>query len=97
MAGDDVEIYVHLSDEAVDVWRPLRAQVVAPGAYRLLPPCPEDETWEFGPGEVVRCEERIFEGDQRCLLRWLASKPPSNSRLQRPAAVPRWPARRQSC
>ena len=58
-------IYVALLDEGVDVWRPVQAERVRTGVFRILPmnPDPEDERWEFPPGSVVRCEEReVSEG-----------------------------------
>jgi hypothetical protein len=49
-------IYVYLSEEAVDVWRPVEAEELDSGLYRILGPVPEDEIWEFPPGSVVRIE-----------------------------------------
>jgi hypothetical protein len=54
-------IYVELLEEGVDVWRPVEAQVLGDGRYRLLAPPDYDsetETWAFLPGTVVRCEAR---------------------------------------
>jgi hypothetical protein len=52
-------IYVQLLDEGVDVVRPIEAEILAGGLYRLLPPeegyDPEVEVWEFPPGSVVEC------------------------------------------
>lgn len=59
-------IYVELLDEGVDVWRPVDAEPLGDGRYRLLPPSdydPEIETWAFLPGTVVRREaRRLSEG-----------------------------------
>jgi hypothetical protein len=51
----EVEIYVRLLDEGVDVWRPVRASDLGGGLFRIDPSVvPDDsETWEFPPGEVV--------------------------------------------
>jgi hypothetical protein len=49
-------IYVYLPDERVDVWRPVEAEELESGRYRILGPVPEDETWEFPPGSIVRVE-----------------------------------------
>ncbi|MGH9895705.1 MAG: hypothetical protein ACREA0_27725 [bacterium] len=53
-------ILVKLLDEAVDVWRPVDAEHVGGGEYRVLGQVPEDEVWEFQPGDVVRCRNRDF-------------------------------------
>ena len=51
-------IYVALLDEAVDVWRPVDAEKLRDGNFRIVSanPCPEDERGEFEPGSLVRCE-----------------------------------------
>jgi hypothetical protein len=48
------------STKGVDVWRPVDAENVGPGRYRLLPLENPDPTehWEFPPGSVVACEIR---------------------------------------
>jgi len=52
-----MEVFVRLLDEGVDVWRPVEADLVADGTFRLasMDP-PPDESWEFPPGAIVRCE-----------------------------------------
>jgi hypothetical protein len=56
-------IYVYLPDEAVDVWRPVEAEELESGLYRILGPAPEDEIWEFPPGSIVRIEmKRLVHG-----------------------------------
>jgi hypothetical protein len=50
-------IYVALLDENVDVWRPVTAQREDDN-YRIVGPVPDSETWSFGPGSLVRCEQR---------------------------------------
>ena len=52
-------IYVYLLDENVDVWRPVEAEPVG-DAFRIVGEPPDDEKWEFQPGEVVRCETRML-------------------------------------
>ena len=59
--GCDVEIvtvYVALMEEDVDVWRPVDAKPVGPDRYRLVASQPDDETWEFKTGQIVKCEPR---------------------------------------
>jgi len=61
-------VHVYLPDEAVDVWRPVEAEHLGRDEYRLIGPVPEDEVWEFQPGDVVRCRERGFEGGARGMV-----------------------------
>jgi hypothetical protein len=61
MATNKVKIYVRLIDEGPEVSRPTEALDLGNGLLELLatPDCDsEDETWEFPPGSVVRCEKR---------------------------------------
>ena len=56
-------VYVELLDEGVAVWRPVEAEPLGDGLYRLLAPQdydPEVEVWAFVPGTVVRCAELIL-------------------------------------
>ena len=61
MATNKVKIYVRLIDEGTEVSRPTEALDLGNGLLELLA-IPdydsEDETWEFPPGSVVRCEKR---------------------------------------
>lgn len=57
-------IYVELVGEGVDVWRPVEATIEAGGTFRLPDEAPEDETWRFPPGGLVRCElKRLSDGE----------------------------------
>lgn len=51
-------IYVALLDEGTDVWRPVKAENLGSGLYRILdqPYEPANETWQFVPGDLVNCE-----------------------------------------
>jgi hypothetical protein len=53
-------IYVYLPKERVDVWRPVEAEELESGRYRILGPVPEDEIWEFPPGSIVRVEMKML-------------------------------------
>jgi hypothetical protein len=56
-----VTIYVRLIDEGTEVSRPTEALDLGNGLLELLATPgydSEDETWEFRPGSVVRCEKR---------------------------------------
>ena len=47
-------IHVRLLDEPVDVWRPAQAVELGADHYRLSEqPVPDDESWEFLPGDEV--------------------------------------------
>lgn len=50
-------IYVRLIDEAVDVWRPVRAEHLRDDVYRVgeQPYDRTSERWEFEPGDEVVC------------------------------------------
>ncbi len=61
-------VYVFLPDEAVDVWRPVEADCLGPDEYRLIGPVPEEEVWEFKPGDAVRCREHVFYSGVRGLV-----------------------------
>jgi hypothetical protein len=54
------EIFVALSDEAVDVWRPVTAERVDVDSWRVLGQMPDHEAWEFPPGAIVRLELRTL-------------------------------------
>ncbi len=58
--GEGSTIYVALLNEGTNVWRPVAADQVGIGLFRLLGPVPKTESWQFEPGEVVRCERRVL-------------------------------------
>jgi hypothetical protein len=60
--GERRVVHVALLGEGTAVWRPVAAEPVGPGLFRLLGPVPASEVWEFPPGEVVRCEGRALSG-----------------------------------
>lgn len=56
-------IFVHLLGEGVDVWRPVRATSLGGSLYRLDEAAvPDDEHWEFQPGDVVAAREEDRDG-----------------------------------
>jgi hypothetical protein len=63
-----VEIYIALLEECVDVWRPVKAESLGDGRYRILEQHydSEAECWQFRPGDVVYCE-MIESSDGRIL------------------------------
>ena len=56
-------VYVRLLDEGVDVWRPVDAEEVSHGVYRLVGTYDSSiEKREFETGSIVRVEERPLVG-----------------------------------
>ena len=49
-----------LLNEAVDVWRPVKATRLSADTYRVEGEVPDREEWAFAPGTVVRCESKTF-------------------------------------
>lgn len=46
----------------VGVWRPVQAEQISEGTYRIVQAVPPGEQWEFWPGETVRCRrQRIMD------------------------------------
>jgi hypothetical protein len=58
MSEEQVVILVELLDEGVECWRPVAAQRLSEDTYRIVDPVPEGETWQFQPGQIVRCKRR---------------------------------------
>ena len=68
-------VYVRLLDEGTDVFRPTLADRTSGGFYKLRPTDdydPEDEHWEFWPGQVVRCGLIKLHGGERLVAVELA-------------------------
>lgn len=59
--SEEVIVYVLITNEAVDVWRPVSAERIAGDVYRLSRTIPdEDEVWQFPAGSTVRCKQKTF-------------------------------------
>lgn len=58
--SDTATIYVALLEEGTDVWRPVAAVPLGGNRFRLSGPTPEDEIWEYRPGDAVVAELRTF-------------------------------------
>jgi hypothetical protein len=56
-------VYVALTGEGVDVWRPVRAERVSHNTYLLVGKRPEGENWEFDSGDVVVCHPKTLDGE----------------------------------
>lgn len=54
-----VQIYIGLRNEGIDVWRPVLAERIGIGMYRVLKQEYDSsvESWQFEPGDEVFCEE----------------------------------------
>jgi hypothetical protein len=60
-------VYVRLLGEGTLAYRPAVAVMKGPGVALLAAPedyDPDDEDWEFGPGTMVRVEEKTLDGHQ---------------------------------
>jgi len=71
-----------LLDEGVDVWRPVDAEPLGDGRFRLIAPLnydPEIETWAFLPGVVVRRLQRnLSEGPALVAVEEVTSPGPAS-------------------
>jgi hypothetical protein len=57
-AGKETMIYLNLVGEGLNVLRTVRSEHLGRDFYRILDDMPEGETWEFLPGQVVRCKKQ---------------------------------------
>ena len=53
-------IFVALLDEGTPVWRPVTATNLGGQTYRIEGVVPQDETWQFLPGQLVECKQKTF-------------------------------------
>ncbi len=56
--GKQAQIYVHLKGEGMNMLRSVTAEYLGRDFYHILDEMPLNENWEFGPGQVVRCQKR---------------------------------------
>jgi len=57
------EIYISLLKEGTTVWRPVKAKKLEENKYEIIGIDnynPDDEEWQFLPGDIVKCETRKF-------------------------------------
>jgi hypothetical protein len=84
---DLAEVHVRIVDEAVDVWRPVKAQALSEHVFRLSDePTPADEQWSFSPGDEVVVERRRSPEGREVLVavaRALDMDPPSRAWLRK--------------
>jgi hypothetical protein len=55
-------IHIPLLGEGTPVWRPVAAERLLDGTFRILGEMPDDEEWAFSPGEVVVVRHHVFSG-----------------------------------
>jgi len=68
---DIVEINISLLDEGVDCWRPVKAQKLGENKYKIIGIDnydPDNEKWQFLPGDIVVCEINKFSGGETGLI-----------------------------
>ncbi len=57
-SGKPASIYVNMVGEGMNVLRSVRAEHLGRDFYIIVDEMPADETWEFVPGQVVRCKKK---------------------------------------
>ena len=55
--GKQTEIFVNLVGEGLNVLRRVRAEHMGRDFYRIVDEMPSGETWQFQPGQIVRCKK----------------------------------------
>jgi hypothetical protein len=55
--GKETEIFVNLVGEGLNVLRRVRAEHLGRDFYRIIDEMPENENWQFQPGQIVRCRK----------------------------------------
>ena len=56
----DQTIFVKLLNEGTTVFRPVAAERLTDGLFRIVGERPNDEEWAFGPGQKVAVKQHIF-------------------------------------
>jgi hypothetical protein len=73
MATEMHVIHIQLLNEGTRVFRPTQGELIEDMVFKVLPTenyDPDDETWEFPPGKIVRCERGILKslGNKEVLI-----------------------------
>ena len=55
-------------EEGTPCWRPVDAEYLGNELYRIVGEKPEEETWAFSVGDVVKCKMKMFQGDRAQLV-----------------------------
>jgi hypothetical protein len=58
--GREALIYLNLVGEGLNVLRTVRAENLGRDYYRIADIMPENERWEFTPGQVVKCRKKAL-------------------------------------
>jgi len=58
--GREAVIYLNLVGEGLNVLRTVRAENLGRDYYRIADVMPENEQWEFTPGQVVKCRKKAL-------------------------------------
>lgn len=58
LTGKEVNIYVTMLGEGMNVLRSVRAEHLGRDFYIIVNEMPADENWEYVPGQVVRCKKK---------------------------------------
>ena len=66
--ADLTNVYVALLNEGTSVWRPVQAMPSGANHSVICGNVPQDEEWQFVPGQRVRCEHREFQGQGEALV-----------------------------
>ena len=61
-------IYMPLLDEGTTVWRPVEAERLPDGSYLIIGEVPDEEQWEFQPGERVAVRQHVFSDGTRGMV-----------------------------
>jgi hypothetical protein len=61
-------IYIPLLNEGTDVWKPVSAERMSDGTFRVCGPIPDEEQWAYQPGGRVVVRDRAFSGGQTALV-----------------------------
>jgi hypothetical protein len=67
-------VHVALLDEGIDAWRPVHAEKLSEGIFRILSvnTDPDNELWQFGGGSIVRCKRMKLSGGEELVAVELA-------------------------
>ena len=60
-------VYLELLNEGTDCWRPVEAKDLGEGRFQIISSQPEDEDWQFRPGDVIECRKKQLQ-DGLCLV-----------------------------
>jgi hypothetical protein len=53
-------IWMPLLGEGIDIWVQVEAEVVNDNTFRVIGPQPDNQSWAYAPGTLVRCVAKIL-------------------------------------